>query len=97
MNIPFQSLHFIIYEYCQDKLNAKHEYNPLTHCISGATAGGVAAAVTTPLDVCKTLLNTQHPCRKQRSQLIRGLIHAAQTVYRVSSTLMVFTTSLLNF
>jgi len=27
--------------------------------ISGGVAGGLAAAITTPLDVCKTLLNTQ--------------------------------------
>ena len=27
--------------------------------MSGAVAGAIAAAVTNPLDVCKTLLNTQ--------------------------------------
>lgn len=27
--------------------------------VCGALAGGLSAAVTTPLDVCKTLLNTQ--------------------------------------
>ncbi|KAK7929041.1 hypothetical protein WMY93_005436 [Mugilogobius chulae] len=32
---------------------------PLSHVVSGAMAGAIAAAATTPLDVCKTLLNTQ--------------------------------------
>ena len=29
------------------------------HLIAGCTAGALAAAITNPLDVCKTLLNTQ--------------------------------------
>eukprot|EP00128_Syssomonas_multiformis_P006510 Colp12_sorted_trinity150504_noHs@5788 len=59
MNVPYQSLHFIVYEHLSEKLNPKGEYNPLTHIISGGGAGAVAAACTTPLDVVKTLLNTQ--------------------------------------
>lgn len=59
MNLPFQSLHFMTYEFCQSITNSERCYNPLAHMISGAIAGGVAAALTTPLDVCKTLLNTQ--------------------------------------
>lgn len=59
MNIPFQSLHFMTYEFCQNITNSERCYNPTAHVISGAVAGGVAAALTTPLDVCKTLLNTQ--------------------------------------
>jgi len=59
MNIPFQSIHFMMYEYMQDVTNSNREYNPGAHVISGALAGATAAAVTNPLDVCKTLLNTQ--------------------------------------
>ncbi|XP_010871014.1 mitoferrin-2 [Esox lucius] len=59
MNVPFQALHFMTYEYLQEVLNPHRQYNPSSHVVSGALAGAVAAAATTPLDVCKTLLNTQ--------------------------------------
>lgn len=59
MNVPFQALHFMTYEYLQELLNPHRQYNPQSHMVSGALAGAVAAAATTPLDVCKTLLNTQ--------------------------------------
>ncbi|TRZ03908.1 hypothetical protein DNTS_011093, partial [Danionella cerebrum] len=59
MNIPFQAVHFITYELTQERLNPQRRYRPETHIMSGAAAGAVSAAVTTPLDVCKTLLNTQ--------------------------------------
>lgn len=59
MNAPFQVVHFMTYEYCQNILNPDRIYNPLYHMLSGGVAGGLAAAITTPLDVCKTLLNTQ--------------------------------------
>lgn len=62
INIPFQCTHLLAYDFLQTHLNKKREYNPLSHCISGAVAGGLAAAVTTPLDVCKTLINTQECC-----------------------------------
>lgn len=62
INIPFQCTHLLTYDFLQTKLNKKREYNPVSHCISGALAGGLAAAVTTPLDVCKTLINTQECC-----------------------------------
>ncbi|XP_031732966.1 mitoferrin-2-like [Anarrhichthys ocellatus] len=59
MNVPFQALHFMTYEYLQELLNPHRQYNPSSHVVSGALAGALAAAITTPLDVCKTLLNTQ--------------------------------------
>jgi solute carrier family 25 iron transporter 28/37 len=83
MNIPFQSIHFIMYEFCQDRLNVDRTYKPSTHILSGAVAGGIAAAITTPLDVCKTLLNTQERCaiNKQEQGSIQGLRHAIKTVH----------------
>ncbi|CAF1413175.1 unnamed protein product [Rotaria magnacalcarata] len=62
MNIPFHSVHLIVYELLQDELNYERAYDPISHVISGAAAGAIAAGITTPLDVCKTLLNTQECC-----------------------------------
>lgn len=59
MNVPFHSVHFAVYEYLQQLLNPTHQYDPKSHVVAGGVAGGLAAAVTTPLDVCKTVLNTQ--------------------------------------
>lgn len=41
-------------------------------------AGAIAAGLTTPLDVCKTLLNTQ-----QDGMKARGMIDAVKKVYRL--------------
>ena len=43
----------------------------------GAAAGAIAAAATTPLDVCKTVLNTQ-----QDGVHAQGMIDAFKQVYR---------------
>lgn len=59
MNLPYQALHFCTYEFFQNTLNKDHKYNPPIHMVAGAAAGAAAAAFTTPLDVIKTLLNTQ--------------------------------------
>ncbi|XP_056147723.1 mitoferrin-2 [Lampris incognitus] len=96
MNIPFQALHFMTYEYLQELLNPHRQYNPSSHVVSGALAGAIAAAATTPLDVCKTLLNTQESLTlgslssspgpsqgKGTHGHISGLAHAFRTVYRL--------------
>lgn len=81
MNVPFVSLHFVIYESAQDLINPTRQYHPLSHVVSGAAAGAIAAAATTPLDVCKTLLNTQ-AVGTHGSVVVQGLLQAVSTVYR---------------
>ncbi|XP_041124461.1 mitoferrin-2-like [Polyodon spathula] len=93
MNIPFQALHFMTYECLQEKLNPRRQYNPTSHMVSGALAGAVAAAATTPLDVCKTLLNTQESLALHSLNVsghISGLAHAFRTVYRLGGVLAYF-------
>ena len=51
--------------------------------IAGACAGALAAGVTNPFDVTKTLLNTQEPLLENRR--IAGVVQAFQTIYRVRS------------
>jgi len=85
MNIPFQSIHFMVYESMQGVTNPERSYNPKAHMLSGAMAGAIAAAITTPLDVCKTLLNTQEATTLTTlgQPRIVGLSHAFRTVYRL--------------
>ena len=82
MNIPFQCIHFITYEKIQDILNKDRQYSAFSHIIAGGIAGATAAVVTMPLDVCKTLLNTQECCSKSNVAYVNGMVSAFQTVYQ---------------
>lgn len=84
MNVPFQALHFVTYEWCQSRLNPRRTYEPRAHLASGALAGALAAAATTPLDVCKTVLNTQEAAGAE------GLAAAAALVLRAGGPLAFF-------
>ncbi|OAF71820.1 Mitochondrial S-adenosylmethionine transporter [Intoshia linei] len=82
-NLPFQISHFIIYENMQNVTNPNRKYNLLSHLASGAAAGGIAAAITTPLDVCKTVLNTQDcPFYLKKATYINSPIEAIRVIYK---------------
>lgn len=83
MNIPFQTAMVMTYGLVQRMANPEKTYQPGVHFLAGAIAGGVASAATMPLDVCKTLLNTQEAAvltALQKTE-VRGFFTAARSVY----------------
>ncbi|KAI8984063.1 mitochondrial carrier domain-containing protein [Mycotypha africana] len=55
--IPFTCIQFPMYEYFKYKYTQHHGnriVQPFEAAMMGSIAGGIAAAITTPLDVCKT-------------------------------------------
>jgi len=85
LNVPFQCIHFSIYEKLQTIFNSDRKYSPLSHMLSGGIAGSTAAALTTPLDVCKTLLNTQEAkvIEAVNNTPVKGMVNAVKTVYYI--------------
>ncbi|VDN04231.1 unnamed protein product [Thelazia callipaeda] len=95
LNAPYQCVHFMIYEYLQGLLNPHHDYNPSSHFVAGGIAGGVAAALTTPFDCVKTVLNTQQTPRfNTKYRLLnepgdiyyRGIIDGVRNIYYLRGT-----------
>lgn len=100
MNIPYQTFHFITYEFMQNLLNKQRKYSPISHLISGGVAGGLAAAITTPLDCIKTVLNTQQnpQLEKENCSVLftsrpasyRGMADGIRTIYLLRGPLGFF-------
>uniref|UniRef100_A0A0K8TN89 Putative mitochondrial carrier protein pet8 n=1 Tax=Tabanus bromius TaxID=304241 RepID=A0A0K8TN89_TABBR len=78
MNLPYQTIHFTTYEFFQNMFNHDRKYNPPVHVLAGGAAGATASAFTTPLDVVKTLLNTQEV------GLTRGMRDAIKKIYTMA-------------
>ena len=76
--IPYRTQ---LMRFCRDMLNPTGIYSPLTHVTAGGIAGGVAAAITTPLDVCKTLLQTRGSSDDASIRKARGMRDAARIIW----------------
>ena len=92
MNVPYQCIHLVTYESLGTFFNPTGTYSPATHLIAGAGAGALAAAVTTPFDVAKTLLNTQEVLAAghgatERPVHVVGLATALRTIYTAGGVL----------
>jgi len=82
MNIPFQVVHFMVYEQMMNLINESGEYDPWKHALSGGIAGAMAATITMPWDVMKTLLNTQEAnvLNRLNTRRVVGIVDAFRTV-----------------
>ncbi|KAI3405282.1 MRS4 [Candida oxycetoniae] len=81
--IPFAALNFGFYEYSSLILNPSHSYSPYLHCVSGGIAGGVAAALTTPLDCVKTVLQTRGMSKNAVLREVTGFKSATEALYKL--------------
>ncbi|WWC73395.1 uncharacterized protein I206_107362 [Kwoniella pini CBS 10737] len=80
MSVPFTAVQFTAYESLKTLLNPDGSYSPITHCTAGGIAGGLAAAVTTPLDVAKTLLQTRGSNSDPRIRAARSMGEALRII-----------------
>ncbi|KAK0429719.1 mitochondrial carrier domain-containing protein [Armillaria borealis] len=81
ISIPFNAIQFTVYEQVKRILNPRHEYSPTTHITAGAIAGAVAAAVTTPLDVAKTILQTRGTSHDAEIRGVKGMADALRVIW----------------
>ncbi|KAI1001564.1 putative mitochondrial carrier [Podosphaera aphanis] len=82
MTVPFTALQFLAYETMSTFMNPSKSYDPFTHCIAGALGGGFAAALTTPMDVVKTMLQTRGSAIDQELRSIDGFMKGARLLHR---------------
>ncbi|KAF5335983.1 hypothetical protein D9611_006281 [Ephemerocybe angulata] len=82
ISIPFNAIQFTVYEHVKRFLNPRGEYSPGTHMTAGAVAGAVAAAVTTPLDVAKTILQTRGSATDPEIRNVRGMSDAMKIIWK---------------
>ena len=81
MTGPFTAVQFTVYEQLKALLNPTGVYSPGAHIVSGGLAGAVAGAVTTPLDVAKTLLQTRGSSPDAEIRRCRGLADAFRVIW----------------
>jgi solute carrier family 25 iron transporter 28/37 len=82
MNIPFAAFNFVIYESTTKILNPTNAYDPIVHCFCGGLSGATCAAITTPLDCIKTLLQVRGESTNPQIRDSNTLSKAAKTIYQ---------------
>lgn len=84
MNIPFAAVNFSIYDSTSKFLNPDRKYDPLVHCVAGGLAGATAAALTTPLDVVKTVLQTKGAIASPVAANLNSFMDGVRYVYNTN-------------
>ncbi|KAM0285515.1 hypothetical protein ACHAQH_001465 [Verticillium albo-atrum] len=86
MTVPFTALQFLAYESISTTMNPAKTYDPTTHCVAGGVAGGFAAALTTPMDVIKTMLQTRGTATDPELRTVNGFMAGCRLLMRREGT-----------
>ena len=82
MTVPFTAVQFTVYEQLKASLNPHGAYSPTTHMVAGGLSGAIAGAVTTPLDVAKTILQTRGTSTDPEIRHCRCLFDAFRIIWQ---------------
>jgi len=82
MTVPFTALQFLAYESMSTVMNPNKNYDPITHCAAGGVAGGFAAALTTPMDVVKTMLQTRGTAQDIELRNVNSFMEGCRLLHR---------------
>jgi len=82
MTVPFTAIQFSTYEHVKKLLNPSGAYSPVAHVIAGGLSGAVAAGLTTPLDVAKTLLQTRGTTDDKQIRHAKGMRDAFRIIWQ---------------
>jgi solute carrier family 25 iron transporter 28/37 len=80
MNVPYHAIYFASYESLRTvlKKGSEQEFDPIAHILAGGGAGSISAAITNPMDVAKTRLQTGHDAGNKYT----GMINALHTIWK---------------
>lgn len=82
MSVPFAAVNMTVYDSISLFLNPSRTHDPLIHCVAGGISGAAAAAVSTPFDVIRTLLQTRGITQDIEARNLNSLSRTASYLYR---------------
>jgi len=84
MNVPYSGVYFASYEFFKQSLLPEGvEHSNIVNCAAGGGAGVISAALTNPLDVARTRLQTQSETTVKPGEVkYRGMSHALRVLWQ---------------
>jgi len=82
MNVPYSGTYFASYELFKKTMMPDGTHSNIVNCIAGGGAGVISAAITNPLDVARTRLQTQADVSGTSERKYLNMRHAVMTLWK---------------